>query len=206
MPFKNTQVAKSRLHPPRPLSRPELARAIARDTLETVSASLVPGDVIVVTSDPDLHRVASDLGCTHVPDPGGGLNAAIGAGLETADLAHGAARAVLLGDLPALDDLSLHAALALCARHESAVVADQAGTGTVLLTAAPGRPLVPRFGPGSAARHAETATLLTPDLPRLRRDVDNLEDLMAAVQLGVGPHTARVLAEAATDAGLRGTG
>lgn len=199
IPVKETHLAKSRLHPPAPLSRPDLARAMALDTLEAVCRGLAPADVVVVTSDVQVTSAAEHRGCVVVRDPGEGLNAAIARGLEQAQ-EPGSALAVMLGDLPALRAEDLRAGLSLCAAHERAVIPDHDGRGTVLLTGSPGHPPAPSFGAGSAARHAETAALLTPDLPRLRRDVDNLADLTAAVQLGVGPRTARLLAQAAQGA------
>lgn len=70
-------------------------------------------------------------------------------------------------------------------------VADAPGDGTVLLTAAPGVPLDPQFGPGSATAHARSGALaLVGEWPTLRRDVDTPADLAAAAALGLGPHTA----------------
>lgn len=195
--MKETRLAKSRLHPPAPLSRPDLARAMALDTLEAVCRGLAPQDVLVVTSDASVAGAAEHQGCSVVPDPDGGLNAAIRCGLARAE-EPGISLAVMLGDLPALRAEDLRAGLAACAAFPRAVIPDHDGAGTVLLAGSPGLPPVPRFGTGSAARHAEDAVVLTPDLPRLRRDVDDLADLTAAAQLGVGRHTARVLAEAAS--------
>lgn len=200
VPVKEASIAKSRLQPPPPLSRPDLARAIALDTLEAVCRALAPADIVAVTSDEWVTATATSLGCAVVPDPADGLNAAVRAGLAEASLP-GAGVAVLLGDLPALRAEDLLAGLAACARHERAVVPDLEGTGTVLLTGRPGCQLTPSFGTGSAARHARTATTLSLDLPRLRQDVDDLADLTAAAQLGVGPHTALVLAQAAIHPG-----
>lgn len=197
MPVKEARFAKSRLHPPAPLSRPDLARAIALDTLEAVCRGLAPADVVVVTSDEAIAISAQAQGCTVLADPGEGLNQAIQQGITAAERP-GTAVGVLLGDLPALRPVDLQAGLAVCAPHERAVIPDRSGGGTVLLAGAPGIPLVPQFGAGSAGRHAQTATVLTPDLPHLRQDVDDLADLAAAAQLGVGRHTAQVLAEAAT--------
>ncbi|MGD8148402.1 2-phospho-L-lactate guanylyltransferase [Ornithinimicrobium sp. Y1694] len=196
VPVKRSDVAKTRLEPPHPLSRPELARAVAQDTLQQVCSALPPTQVTVVTSDPDAASVARELGAHVVPDPGHGLNAAVRAGLDHAR-SPGPSQmwpAVLLGDLPALRAADLTTALAVCARHTRAVVPDLDGTGTVLLTATgEGADLEPSFGKGSAARHASTAVMLDLDLPRLRRDVDTWADLRAAADLGVGPATRAAL-------------
>lgn len=108
--------------------------------------------------------------------------------------------AALLGDLPALRSEDLREALERCSAEHSAVVPDADGTGTVLLTSTVAPP-TPRFGPGSAARHAEDATLLELDLPRLRRDVDTVADLALALALGVGPATSAVLGAPAQTSG-----
>ena len=196
VPVKEARLAKTRLHTPAPLSRPELARAIALDTLEAVCRALPPADVVTVTSDEVVAATLAGLGVVVIPDPGTGLNGAINAGLAAATRGPDngtVGLAVLLGDLPALRPEDLIAALALCAAHERAFLPDLEGTGTVLLTGAPGTLLRPRFGSGSAQRHAQDAVTLTPELPRLRQDVDDLAALAAAVALGVGPRTARVL-------------
>lgn len=203
VPIQDASRAKTRLEPPHPLSRSDLARAVARDTLEQVCRALPPELVTVVTSDPAATRIAGDLRARVVADPGLGLNAAVRAGLEAQvprspgshrPPAPVTGRAVLLGDLPSLRAEDLVQALVTCAAYPSAVVPDADGTGTVLLASTTGAP-EPQFGEGSAARHARGATRLELDLPRLRRDVDTADDLAAALQLGVGPHTARVLGQ-----------
>jgi 2-phospho-L-lactate guanylyltransferase len=69
-------------------------------------------------------------------------------------------------------------------------VADRGGTGTTLLTAAPGRPPRPRFGPASAAAHRSAGAVeLSGHWPSLRHDVDTAADLLAAAELGLGPAT-----------------
>jgi 2-phospho-L-lactate guanylyltransferase len=74
-------------------------------------------------------------------------------------------------------------------------VVDQPGTGTTLLAAAPGVPLDPHFGVGSARAHEESGAvpIELPGIDSVRRDVDTAADLAHAVQLGVGPATADVL-------------
>lgn len=202
VPIKEAHLAKTRLSTPATTSRPELARAMALDTLEAVCRALPPADIVTVTSDEVVRAAASALGTVVVADPGGGLNAAVRAGIRVAapeevqtsgpaDLGV----AVLLGDLPALQPNDLLAALQQCAQHERAVIPDLAGTGTVLLTGTRGSLPEPSFGAGSASWHAELATVLTPDLPRLRQDVDDLVGLAAATALGLGPRTTSFLAQ-----------
>ena len=64
-----------------------------------------------------------------------------------------------------------------------------------MLAAAPGIPLDPRFGVGSALAHQASGAvpIELAALVSLRRDVDTAADLAHAVQLGVGPRTADVM-------------
>lgn len=205
VPVKDAERAKTRLEAPLPLGRPELARAVALDTVETACAALGPAAVTVVTSDPVVGAGAAELGARVVPDPVAGLNAAVRAGWEppgheALDVAHLRLEgrpgwAAMLGDVPALRPEDLLAALTACARHRRAAVPDADGTGTVLLTSTVAPP-EPRFGTGSAARHGEDAEILELDLPRLRRDVDTAEDLRTALALGVGRRTLLALRRA----------
>ncbi len=205
VPVKGGAGAKSRLHPPRGVTRRDLAWAIAQDCLAAACAGMPAGRVHVVTSDPAAASFASGLGASLVADPGRGLNEAVRAGVRAAAsssparaaalLRLPAARAatngvaVLLGDLPALRPEDLQAGLAAAAQHPRAVVPDADGTGTVLLTSRDGH-LEPEFGAGSAARHAAAGhQRLDLDLPRLRTDVDDDRSLAAAGALGLGPAT-----------------
>lgn len=195
VPVKDAARAKTRLRAPQPVARTTLARAVAVDTLEQVCRAVDPEQVTVVTSDAGASELARRLGARVVADPGRGLNAAVAAGFvgwPTGPTPGRTGWAVLLGDLPSLRAPDLADALARCAAYPCAVVPDAEGTGTVLLTSTTGVP-EPRFGPGSAQRHAETGVRLDLDAPRLRRDVDTAEDLAAAVALGVGPRTAAAL-------------
>ena len=79
----------------------------------------------------------------------------------------------------------------------TAFVADAAGDGTTLYTAAPGAAFRPAFGLASRARHAAggAAELGLDGIPGLRRDVDTPSDLREAVALGLGSHSAPLAAE-----------
>lgn len=193
VPVKDARLGKSRLSAPTPDARRQLARAMALDTLEAAAATVGPASLVVVTSDGPVGQTVRTWGATVVPDPGEGLDGAVRTGLQALRPQGGRPGwAVLLGDVPALRPRDLGEALARCARHPAAVVPDASGDGTTLLTSTV-RPPTPRFGPGSAHRHAEEATLLPLPLPRLRQDVDVAQDLVRAAAFGVGRRTRTLL-------------
>lgn len=194
VPVKHSANGKSRLRAPAGVRRQDLALAIALDTLGAVLRVVPPSQVLVVTADPEIRLQMRDLGAVLVDDPGRGLNPAVAAGIDASSVrAPRSPAAVLLGDLPALTPEELSDGLAACAAVEAAVVPDHDGTGTVLISHHDASRLVPRFGTGSAARHARSATVLELDLPRLRTDVDDDESLHRAIELGVGPWTRRLV-------------
>lgn len=198
VPAKRLDRAKTRLRPlsaaleGRGASHVALVLALLADTVEAALSCPSVGRVVVVTDDPSAARVVRGLGASTVPDePDRGLNPALDHGARSTG-----ARAVaaLSSDLPALRPAELAAALAAAAGQPRCFVADAAGTGTTLLTAV-GTPLDPRFGPASAEAHrASGAVALDGAWPGLARDVDTEDDLNAALRLGVGRHTAGLLA------------
>jgi 2-phospho-L-lactate guanylyltransferase len=172
-----------------------LALALVRDTAAAALATPNVRGVLVVTSDPTVARALAGDGVPTTPDlPDAGLNAAVTHGAELLLLADpDATVGALQSDLPALRPEQLAAALAETAGRR-AFCPDRQGTGTTLLVAAPGRPLDPRFGTGSAAAHAASgAVRVGLGLPTLRTDVDTAADLDAAAGLGVGRHTAALI-------------
>ncbi|MDQ2755336.1 MAG: 2-phospho-L-lactate guanylyltransferase [Actinomycetota bacterium] len=191
-------MAKSRLRAPDGVDHARLATALALDTLTAAVGALGADHVVVVTSDPVLADEVAGLGVVVEPDPAGGLDAAVLAGAARATCLPGAGHArvaALLGDLPCLHADDLLAALAVCEEYEAAVVPDADGVGTVLLTARSGGRLHPCFGgPSARAHERDGARRLDLDLPRLRRDVDDEASLRSALCLGVGTHTATLLA------------
>lgn len=199
VPVKDLDRAKTRLDlgalGAPPVARSDLALAFALDTIDAVLAARRVGALVVVTHEPrllaELSAPRGRQGVRVVPDPGGGLDAALSAGV---DAAGDGPVAVLLGDLPALRPADLDAALDLAGELALAVVPDAQGTGTTLLTARSAAMLVPRFGPGSAAAHEAAGHVRLESVAAgLRQDVDSSDDLVRAAALGVGAATARVL-------------
>jgi 2-phospho-L-lactate guanylyltransferase len=189
IPVKPAVSAKSRLG-----LGPELARALALDTVAAVVACAAVARVIVVTADSGFRPPGAEFVLEASP---AGIDAAIRTG---AALATGEPLAALLSDLPSLRSEDLAFALALAAHraphHPRAFVADRESTGTTLVTAAPGFPLLTAFGPGSASAHCALG-LLQLELPAdstLTADVDTVTQLDRARALGLGPATTAALA------------
>jgi 2-phospho-L-lactate/phosphoenolpyruvate guanylyltransferase len=194
VPAKRLGAAKTRLVPLTgggPGVHADLVLALLADTVAAARDCAAVADVVVVTDDERAAATVRALGARTVPDePDRGLNPALAHGARASG---GDAVAALSSDLPALQSDELAAALAAAAGAPRCFVADAAGTGTTLLTAA-GVPLDPRFGRGSAAAHAAAGALpLAGGWPGLRRDVDTPADLAAAVRLGVGTATAALM-------------
>ena len=199
MPVKVLARAKSRLAGLAGPRRAELALALACDTVTAVLACEAAARVIVITDDQLASGALTGLGALVVPDePRDGLNAALrhGAGIA-ASRWPGCGTAALSADLPALRPAELGRALRAASSWPTAFVADAAGDGTTLYTAAPEAAFRPSFGLASRARHAAggAAELGLEGIPGLRRDVDTPDDLRSAVALGLGPHSAPLAAE-----------
>jgi 2-phospho-L-lactate guanylyltransferase len=187
---KRLDRAKSRLRG----AAPDHVRLVLALLLDTVTAARVtPGvrRMLLICED---ERVCQSMHATGVEcvDKRGlpGLNAALEYGYDVLRAADPhAVIGALQADLPALRAADLATALAE-ADGRRAFCADRAGTGTTLLLSAPGQPLDPRFGVGSAAAHiASGAVAITAGVPSLRADVDTGEDLAVAAGLGLGPRT-----------------
>ncbi|MEO5876174.1 MAG: 2-phospho-L-lactate guanylyltransferase [Streptosporangiaceae bacterium] len=195
VPVKSLTSAKSRLAAAAGEHREALVLAMACDTVAAALACPLVAAVLAVTDDPLLAAELTGLGAAVAPDPGTGLNPALRYGSSMLSGAIGAINA----DLPALRSAELTGVLAgfragaLAGALETtggrAFVADADGTGTTLYLAGPGTVFAPAFGPDSRARHRALGLRELPAGPGLRRDVDTLEDLRAALELGLGPRT-----------------
>jgi 2-phospho-L-lactate guanylyltransferase len=141
-----------------------------------------------------------------ITEAGGGLNPALRYAATVARCRWpGLGVAALSADLAALRPAELRLALRRAPAPGRSMVSDAAGTGTVLLTASQGLDLAPSFGPDSQRAHLASGAVdltapLGDDVRGLRRDVDTVDDLAAADQLGVGPATRAVLSFAPTRA------
>ena len=166
VPVKLLDEAKTRLDR---ADRAEVALAVARDTVTAAAACPLVEAVVVVTDDPRAAAAVEGAAEVVADEPARGLNPALLHGAAYAAREHpGTGIAALAADLPAMRPDELARALSAADDAGRALVADAAGDGTVLLTAAPGETLDPRFGAGSRAAHAAAGAL---DLTDLLADV-----------------------------------
>ncbi len=203
VPVKRLESAKSRLGGAAAAHRSRLALAFAADTVRAALGCPAVRTVIVVTDDPLVAETTRLLGAEVVPDHhDAGLNPALHWGAEMArsrrpDLGIGA----LSADLPALrpDELGIALRFADEAGRSgrAAVVADIHGGGTTAYLAAIGVEFSPTFGTDSLGAHVRGGASVVPgnNIDSVRLDVDTVDDLAAAVRLGVGERTTAVLAE-----------
>ena len=152
--------------------------------------------MLVVTDDHVLARAMRDLGADVIPDGTSDLNGAlVQAAAEMQRRRAGLRLAAVCADLPALRPAELTTALGLVGterhvlrrRRRAASVRRRDGR-------RPRRRSARRSGPARAREHlARGAHELEPvDVPGLRRDVDDPDDLVEALALGVGPRTSLV--------------
>lgn len=215
VPVKSLDRAKTRLaRVLEPSDRRALVLAMAADVIDACLAAPDVARVRVVSSDPEVARLAhgraSRDGPPHVCEPWqpvleivsepaavdgvDPLNAALSAALSGVTGPAG----VVAADLPELRSGHLGAVLATAARHAHSVVPDHHGVGTTMaFWTGPARDRVPRFGTGSASRHlGEGGAVPLDDLDpsgAVGRDVDTPADLDALTGRPVGPATARAL-------------
>jgi 2-phospho-L-lactate guanylyltransferase len=192
VPVKPPALGKSRLVGLADDARRALAAAFALDTVASCLSADAIAEVLVATDDALFSVELVELGAVTIPD---------GVAMDlNGTLRQSAAEArrrwpelvpvALTADLPAMRAEDLDEALGTVSPGDPAYVADTDGLGTTLYTASYDA-FDPRFGPGSALAHDATgARAITAPLPRLRRDVDDLDDLHDALVLGVGPRTA----------------
>jgi len=192
LPVKPPAVGKSRLVGLSDEARRALASAFALDTVAACLATPRVAAVLAVTDDAPFSRQLATAGCEVIPDGApGDLNGCLRlAAAEAHRRWPHALPVVVCADLPALQPDDLAGALALVEpAARAAFVADVSGAGTTMYAAAYGS-FEPRFGPGSRAAHrADGAVEIPGRLSSLRRDVDDVDDLRAALELGVGGHT-----------------
>lgn len=197
IPVKSLASAKSRLTHARP---GDLALAFLLDVVAALQSTPSVVDIIVVTSDPDVSAAALAAGARVVDDSRHpGINAAAAWGAR--NRRHPGGTAVLVSDLPCLTADSCALALALAGEYRTSFLPDAEGTGTTMWCATEGQDVRTAFGVDSRRAHAAAGAVdlmehhpqSAAGLVPARRDVDTPDDLAAAIALGVGAHSGRLV-------------
>ena len=184
LPIKRLDTAKHRLREELdPAPRRALVEAMFSDVLVALRRTTRVDEVLVVSSDHGVQRIAGGYGAMVADDEDEGHNMAARRGITRAREL-GIERALLVpGDCPLLDPAELDALLAEEVEAPSVlVVPDRHGTGTNALVLTPPNVLAPSFGPGSHRRHREEASAAgvaarTVEVPSLALDIDTPDDL-----------------------------
>jgi 2-phospho-L-lactate guanylyltransferase len=197
LPVKTFSAAKSRLDLP---DSGVLARAFLSDVLAAAGGCARVGQIVLVTSDPEVGAFAANSGVRVVTEKAPGINPAAA---EGARARHGSGPvAVLVSDLPCLTAHDLAGILDAAAEHAVSFLADAEGSGTTTWCTT-GPDVATAFGVGSRSAHVDAGAIdLAATAPwgswrRGRRDVDTPADLAAAVALGCGPATTDALNDVA---------
>ncbi len=175
-------------------ARVELVRLMLGNVLEALrGAELIEGIAVV---SPERDVLPPDV--LVLPDPGGGLNAALDAA-RCALVDRGARELVVLpADLPLVTAADIDMLVGCGRRSGLALATDLAGTGTNALYLTSSARFRFQFGPDSRWHHVqESARLgLEPQLVRSRGlafDLDRIEDLIRLRNEGVAPFAALAL-------------
>jgi len=197
VPIKAWGSAKSRLAVPLGL-RAEVAEALTLDTLDVLTTHPDVAHVVVVTADAKVNREARTRGATVLVESGGllsPLNSAVLQGCQfVAEELDDARTVVVPADLAYLSAEVLASALAALSSAAPAHIPDLDGTGTTLLAAPAASGIDPHYGVGSSALHAEHGFTRIEDVdPRIRADVDQMNDLSSDPSWTLGPHLTAVL-------------
>jgi 2-phospho-L-lactate guanylyltransferase len=167
--------------------RHDLARSMARRTIEAAVATPGIDDVFVVTPDDEVRGLALDLGARPLLQRSAGLNRGLREARDEAIAAGAEAVLILPIDLSHVGVDALAALLAVAGGQDGPVVVlvpDRHGRGTNALLLRPPDVIDVRFGGDSRAAHAEAARqagvpLLEVDGP-LALDLDTPDDLVLA--------------------------
>jgi 2-phospho-L-lactate guanylyltransferase len=185
IPVRSFEGAKSRLGAVLDAEeRHELVSLLLQRTVAASRAARGVAEVLVVSPDPDVLRVAEAAGALPVEQRSRGLNRALH---EAREAATGARLLILPADIPAVDAAAIEHVLAAgdaIDRPSVVLVPDRHGRGTNALLLDPPDVIDPAFGGDSRAGHAWLASSADAAYAEvhdvLGLDVDTPEDLLLA--------------------------
>lgn len=210
VPVKAFGLAKQRLSGVlQPSERAALARSMLIDVLNIVASTILPSNVIVVTSSPEASDIAKSAGMRVLHEAAcSDLNSAIEAASRHMIVQSAGGFLMLPADVPEITMAAIHQAFAALDQNRSLVLAPAINDGgTNLLGCRPPQAIRPEFGTMSFARHlaaAKRAGLACHVLnsPELGRDIDSPDDLARFLDRRTSTLTDRLLRNLGRGLGL----
>lgn len=213
VPVKALERAKSRLAPTlSPENRRALVVAMATDVITVCRDTPGVSRVRIIGSDPEIARIADEVGVEFVVDPTGRPTRTIKSPApvraETEDSLNTALTWAMAGvrgpvgvvaaDLPELESHLFSEILESATRHLHSIVTDHRGRGTTMAFWTGSTSRTSLFGPDSADRYrrlggAEVIGVDGAGWGEAARDVDIPEDVADLAGRRVGPTTGRAL-------------
>jgi len=201
IPVKAAAESKSRLSQVlRPDERELLTFAMLRDVIGATFNSQASRDVVVISPDSRVLRLAVELGAHAVPERESGLNRAVEQATRWC-IGRGAdATLVLPSDIPLLTGGDVNRLIDLGSRRPSMVVSPSDDGGTNALLRCPADVIPPSFGADSFREHlsaAEAAGIKARvhRSPNIALDIDAPDDLRRLLDEPRETHTHRLLEE-----------
>ncbi|MBL4800448.1 MAG: 2-phospho-L-lactate guanylyltransferase [Emcibacter sp.] len=184
IPVRPLTEGKGRLSPVlTPHERQNLNRYFFTHTLDIISQAVSPARCFVVSSSPEILKLAKDRGMTPITEPkDGDLNRALEQAAQAARKSGANALLSISCDLPYLLSDDISALLAAAKKSHMVIAPDKNRTGTNALLLSPAGAIRYRYGENSYAHHmaaAKRAGLTALPLLRdgLAQDIDTPQDL-----------------------------
>lgn len=162
--------------------RQQLIKTMMEDVLTTLRETSAIVSLSVLTADGSL--VPDN--CSHIEDPGRGLNAAVSHAARVVTALGASTMLILPADLPLVTVEDIQALINAGRDHAIVLAPDAAGIGTNALLVSPPALLEPHFGVCSRAAHVVAARALGAKVhlvhrPGLGRDIDEPQHLRALI-------------------------
>ena len=183
--------------------RRSLARAMLSDVLRCLREVDAVEGIVVVSSDPEVAKLAAAHGTRIVADDNTGHTAAVDCGIRALRAEAVGAALVLSADVPGVASAEIERLLREHGRDAArgpavTIVSDRRGDGTNAICCSPSDAIPFAFGLGSLQRHLDAArasrvAVRVLDLPGIALDIDEPGDLETLLATDAPCATARFL-------------
>ncbi len=196
IPVKRLDNAKSRLSSLlTDDERKQFCIKMLEDVLRTVKSTRRIHEVVVVSRDPAVLRIAETFGMAYFKEGKTGLNEAVSEAIGWCVERGATSVLVLPADIPLVTPTDLNRMLSLGEKASMVIFPSRSGKGTNALLLTPPNASPTFYGPSSFQRHVQEALKRKISLRRLRSprialDIDTIEDLKEFVSTNAKKNSA----------------